>query len=165
VIYQSSGTESVDQVQNRSHDATAVAEASSTAAKVFIHNTELGFGPLTMQTTAEQSPWWTQHQSAESAFTPTAYTDGTQVASMDDSAWQARSGWDVPGSTSTGNAAALIDKILLNNIDSGMSSPTVHYRDAFWTGTPDDYGNIYYQSNALHGIELEYDEVENRTDR
>lgn len=151
-------------VANRYASSTAVQEYTSTAARIFVHNSEAGFVPNTGQSPTEEALWWDAHNDEESKFTSAAYSSGQRVASMDDPSWQMRSGWAVAGSTATGNAVSQVDKVLLNNIDSTVTAPSIHYRDSFWSGRPSG-NNLGYEAHILHALSMEYDEAENGTDR
>jgi hypothetical protein len=122
----------------------------------------MSFCPQTDQQNSQQPLWWNGYQSREDKYNPSAYAGGTESASMDDPDWQLRRGWQVGGSTASGVAASLSDRVLLSGLDSAMPSPILHYRDAFWSMGD---GTLNYESNALHSLSMEYEDVENRTDR
>lgn len=146
------------QLANRSTLATALPEATSTATRVYLHDSESGFAPLTDQASFSNPLWWAGYQAAETLAAP--YADPDRTASMSDPGWQTRNGWAV--GTSTGVAASTVDRIMLGNIESAMTAPVIHYRDACWSqsGT-----TRTYESHIIHALELEFDDVENRTDR
>lgn len=142
---------------------TSVADYNSVASKLFVHDCDAGYVPLTDQSGSRYPQWWYVPRSGEASGTPpTTYTDGTRSASMSDQQWQIRTEWDIPFGSSTGVMASQVDKIMLNNIESVMSSPTVHYRDSFWS---DADPNLSYKSHIVHAIQVEYDDVENGSDR
>lgn len=150
-------------VANKYSSATAVPDYTSTGAKVFIHNADAGFMPENVYSSTSNYPkWWDVYQDAEAPFTTAAYSDGIRSASMDDPGWQVRSFWDIAGTTSTGFNASTTDKILLNNIDSAMTSPIIHYRDAFWSNVGP---TLSYEAQMVHAFNIEIDEVENGADR
>lgn len=150
-------------VANRYAASGSVQEYTSTAAKVFVHNADSGFMPENVYSSTSNYPkWWDVYQDAEAPFTTAAYSDGIRSASMDDPGWQVRSRWDIAGTTSTGFNASTTDKILLNNIDSAMTSPIIHYRDAFWSNVGP---TLSYESQMVHAFNIEIDEVENGADR
>jgi hypothetical protein len=91
-----------------------------------------------------------------SAFIPVD-ANGRHTA-VEASGWQMRTAWpesDIgePSWVTTGIPCSLVDKVVLTNVDSMFTAPTIHYSD------PMKYGL------AVHAFELGFDEVENRTDR
>lgn len=76
----------------------------------------------------------------------------------------ARSRWEVEGTTSTARAVSILDKITLSNNETAMSSPTIFYYDDFWWRDREST-TTRYQNHILHEAGIEFDEVENRSDR
>lgn len=159
IVKRTLGTPLSTAVQNKTtaSNATAIDNLPS----LFLHDTESSFTPTTNQGIANEPAWWAACQASEDAWTTAAYTDGERAASLGDSGWKFRNGWVI--STSSGAAHATIDRVILNNVESVMSAPVVHYKDDCWDRGPGS--NRGYQTHIIHALELEFDDVENRTDR
>lgn len=100
--------------------------------------------------------WWT---SMSSSMTGT--NRSSQSTSTSDTP---RAQWEVEGTTATGAANSLLDRFQIENNETAMSAPTlVYYDDYYWRDK--ESSTVRQQISILHVAGIEFDEVENRTDR
>lgn len=157
------------EVQNRSAAPSSFSDYTMNLSKIHVGDVEPSYAPGTDYQGTPMA-WWAPLIDDENSYLEPGdperkYSKGRRVAAQDDDDWQVRNHWAVAGSTSTANAVGLVDKLVLNNIDSAMTAPTFHYSDSFLSKKTDANGNLYYESNILHGLQLEFDDVNNGADR
>ncbi len=100
--------------------------------------------------------WWTSMSSASTAADRSSLSTST--------ANSPRAQWQVEGTSTTGAANSLLDRFPIENNDSAMSAPTIfYYDDYYWRDK--ESSTVRFQKSILHSVGIEFDEVENRTDR
>jgi len=100
--------------------------------------------------------WWTTMSSSMTGINRSSLSTSTSDT--------ARSRWEIEGTTATGMANSLLDRFQVENNETAMSAPTlVYYDNYYWRDR--ESSTVRYQRNILHVAGIEFDEVENRTDR
>lgn len=133
-------------------------------SKVAVVDSEASFYPTSTHAgsasfsgTSKGMPEWWQDMTSAST--------GSTISEQTSSAWGPRSRWEVDGSTSTARAMSLVDRAVLGNSENVMFSPSIYYYDHL-TWKEYSSGTAYEnERHILHAVALEYEEVENRTDR
>lgn len=133
-------------------DKVAVVEADHSFVPTSTHAGSASFSGVA----SGMPEWWQDMTSAATANT---------IAEQTSSAWGPRDKWSVEGSTSTARAMSVVDRMVLDNSENAMFSPSIYYYDdLYWKEYSSDTAREG-ERHILHSVALEYDEIENRSDR
>lgn len=139
-----------------SWSATASSTSEANLPSFTVLDSAPTFTPIDWYYTGDSPPeWW-------AAMTQSA-TSLINAAKPDSVAWSPREHWSADGSTSTARAISQVDRFPLTHIEGAMFSPGVMFQDTYVRQDGDIQHLLNYE--ILHGIALELEDVENRTDR
>ena len=110
------------------------------------------YNPTSLYTGSMVPGWWDE----------IAVSSVSRAAKPDTSNWHARRMWNVDGSTSTSRAISQVDRFPLTQLEGAMYSPSIVFLDRYLYR---DGNSLWFQINLIQAMAVEFEDVENRTDR